>query len=151
MRSGFGLITAIIIMVLTATIGMMILSVASMTSKKATDDYIRLQAELLAKSATEFALLRISGYDRSSGTPADTTDDNCLQNIDIKATPYDINVTIWYMFSTGNTPAKCTNYLTQSAEANANGTAIIDVVVSTQNDESTTEPITVHRRTLQKP
>jgi type II secretory pathway pseudopilin PulG len=143
MRSGFGLITAIIIMVLTATIGTMILSVASMTSKKAMDDHLRLQAELLAKSATEFALLRISGYSRSGG--------NCLQNVDISAYPYDINVTIWYMFST-DPGAGCTNKLSVTAEPNANGTAIIDTVVTLDSASGmVTEPITVHRRTLQKP
>jgi hypothetical protein len=142
MRSGFGLITAIIIMVLTATIGMMILSVASMTSKKATDDHFRLQAELLAKSATEFALLRISGFDRGGG--------NCLQNIDITAAPYDINVTVWYMFSDASL-VNCNNVLATNAEADANGTAIVDVVVSTQSNLGLTEQVTVHRRTLQKP
>lgn len=149
-RRGFGIITAIILLVLIATVGAMILSIATTSSKKATDDYLRIQAEMLARSATEFAVMRVQGFNR-------TTNNNCLENIDITADPYVANVTISYLFD-GAKPANCNNVLSSDdvgytpkvEDHDLNGMTIIDVVVTTK-DGTTTEPIRIHKRTLQKP
>lgn len=148
-KRGFGIITAIVLLVLIATVGAMIISIAVMNSKKATDDYLRVQAEMLARSATEFAVMRIQGFDRSNGTPADTTDDKCLETINIKAEPsFEVNTTISYMMSSDTA---CGNELaTDVSDPDLNGMAMIDVVVTTK-DGTTTEPIRIHKRTLQKP
>jgi type II secretory pathway pseudopilin PulG len=143
-RRGFGIITAIILLVLIATVAVMILSLAATSSKKATDDYLRVQAEMLARSATEFAIMRVQGYDRSGG--------NCLENLDINASPFDVNVTINYLFKDGK-PANCDDknvFASDLSDSDLNGTVIMDVVVTTQSGV-TTEPIRIHRRTLQKP
>lgn len=144
---GFGVMTAMIILVIVATLGALMLSFSSSSVKQAGDDYLRLQAQLLAQSAQEFALLRISGFNRGGG--------GCLENLDIKADPFDINVTIYYIFDSP-APAGCTQVLNTSLiDHDSNGTAIIDVVVTTASNsvgqDYTTEPITVHRRTIQKP
>jgi type II secretory pathway pseudopilin PulG len=139
-RRGFGIITAIILLVLIATIATMILSLTVTSSKKATDDYLRIQAEMLARSATEFAIMRAQGFDRSGG--------NCLENVNITAVPFDVNVTINYL---GTLPAGCNNVFdTTVTDPDLNGMLVLDVVVSTQ-DGITTEPIRIHKRTLQKP
>lgn len=148
-RRGFGIITAIILLVLIATVGAMILSIATTSSKKATDDYLRIQAEMLARSATEFAVMRVQGFNRTGG--------NCLENLDITADPYVANVTISYLFN-GAKPANCNNVLSSSdvgytprvEDTDLNGMVIIDVVVTTKEGTST-EPIRIHKRTLQKP
>ena len=137
-RRGFGIITAIILLVLIATIAIMILSLTITSSKKATDDYLRIQAEMLARSATEFAVMRVQGFPRSGG--------NCLENLDINAAPFDINVTINYL---GTLPG-CNNVFDTVADPDLNGMLVLDVVVSTQ-DGVTPEPIRIHKRTLQKP
>lgn len=147
MRSGYALILAIATVVIISLVGAAIMNISSDSTKRATDDYLRLQAELLAKSATEYVLMRISGFDRSKG--------KCLEYVDISAEPYfDINATIWYIFD-GNKPSECNNSLSETpfgtAEDNETS-AIIDVVVSTkQGTTETPEPIVIHRRTLQKP
>jgi len=99
---------------------------------------LSIQAQLLAKSATEFAILRISGFDKSSG--------RCLENINLNANPFDINITIWYFFKQPLT--NCTQTIATDIKPQYDGEAIIDVVVSTK---LSTEPIIYHRRTLQKP
>ncbi len=137
-RRGFGIITAIILLVLIATVAVMILSLAATGSKKATDDYLRIQAEMLARSATEFAVMRIQGFDRSGG--------KCLENLNIDAPPFDINVTISYF---GSFPG-CSNVLDPINDADLSGTAQVDVVVTTK-EGATSEPIRIHKRTLQKP
>jgi len=138
-RRGFGIITAIVLLVLIATVGAMIISISAMSSKKATDDYLRIQAEMLARSATEFAVMRVQGFNRSSG--------NCLESLTIDAQPsFDVVVTINYLGALSG----CANVLDTVSDPDLNGMMIMDVVVSTKAGTST-EPIRIHKRTLQKP
>jgi type II secretory pathway pseudopilin PulG len=148
-RRGFGIITAIILLVLIATVSAMILSIATTSSKKATDDYLRIQAEMLARSATEFAVMRVQGFNRTGADHvANTADDTCLENLDITAEPYEANVTISYLMAADTA---CGNELaTDVKDTDLNGMTIIDVVVTTK-DGTSTEPIRIHKRTLQKP
>lgn len=148
-KRGFGIITAIVLLVLIATVGAMIISIAAMSSKKATDDYLHVQAEMLARSATEFAVMRIQGFNR-------TINNNCLETLTITAAPFTAKVTINYLFNAATDAALtgCANKLITAApyvqDVDLNGMAIIDVVVTTK-DGTTTEPIRIHKRTLQKP
>lgn len=144
-KRGFGIITAIVLLVLIATVGAMIISIAVMNSKKATDDYLRVQAEMLARSATEFAVMRIQGFNR-------TTNSNCLETVTITADPFTAKATINYLFDAATAGAlDCNNELAANvADPDLNGMAMIDVVVTTK-DGTTTEPIRIHKRTLQKP
>ncbi len=152
-KRGFGIITAIVLLVLIATVGAMIISIAVMNSKKATDDYLRVQAEMLARSATEFAVMRIQGFDRKGPDAVlGTADDICLETVNIKAeSSFEVNTTISYMMSSDTA---CGNELITAApyvqDPDLNGMAMIDVVVTTK-DGTTTEPIRIHKRTLQKP
>lgn len=144
-KRGFGIITAIVLLVLIATVGAMIISIAVMNSKKATDDYLRVQAEMLARSATEFAVMRIQGFNR-------TTNSNCLETVTITADPFTAKATINYLFDATTAGAlDCNNELAANVtDPDLNGMAMIDVVVTTK-DGTTTEPIRIHKRTLQKP
>lgn len=141
-KRGFGIITAIVLLVLIATVGAMIISIAAMNSKKATDDYLRIQAEMLAASATEFAVMRIQGFNR-------TINNNCLETVTINADPFTAKATINYLLA-ADLP-NCNNKLaTNVQDTDLNGMAIVDVVVTTK-EGTTTEPIRIHKRTLQKP
>ena len=142
MRKGFSLLTAIILLVAIATLMALMLSFSSQTAKQTGDIYLKEEAELLAKSATEFALLSISGHDNNT---------SCIEHINMRypaANPrYDINMTLYYI---GNgMPCNLANELADNiATADSNGTVIIDTVVT--NTESD-EPVRFHRRTIQKP
>lgn len=148
MKKGFSLLTAVLFLVVIATLSMIALSLSTQSAKQTTDDYLKVQAELLAKSGTEFALLAMSGHDYSA---------NCLNSIDIKyptnnTTTYthDINITLHYI---GNgLPPGCNTYANANniVTADSNRTVIIDTIVTT-NPSITTEPIRLHRRTIQKP
>ncbi len=146
MRKGFSLLTAVVFLVVIATISMLALSLSTESAKSTTDGYLKAQAELLAKSGTEFALLAMSGHDYINH--------GCLNSIDIKypvnTTNYthDINITIHYI---GNgLPAGCNTYANNIATPDSNRTVIIDTIVTT-NPTITTEQIRLHRRTIQKP
>lgn len=148
MRRGFSMITAIVFMILVATLGALAISLSNLSTKQTSDLYLREQAELLAQGATEYALLAISGHDFAI-TP------NCLNTINASYTDgatilFDISVSLYYL---GNgLPGNCstlTNDLNNTVTNDSNRTVIIDTFVTDRN--LSTEPIRIHRRTIQKP
>ncbi len=146
MRKGFGLITAIIIMVTVATLMSLMIGLSGTGVKVTMDIYLKEQADILARSATEYALLAISGHDNSK---------NCIENINItypnSANPtHEANLTIYYI---GKNIPSCDNILANDINTtDSNLTVIIDTIVSVnQVNTGVTEPIRVHRRTIQKP
>ncbi len=146
MRKGFSLITAIIFIVLVSTIAALALSFSTFSTKQTSDLFLREQAELLVQSGTEYALLAISGHDIN-------TTNGCLNAINAQypqagaAAIFDINITINYMGS--GLPAGCNILSNTVATSDSNMTVIIDTIVTDHN--LSTEPIRLHRRTIQKP
>jgi len=139
MRRGFGIITALIIMMTIATLMSFMIGLSSSTVKQTGDIYLKQQAELMLRSATEYALLAISGHDNNI---------NCVRNVTINSTNLTANVNIWYL---GNGISGCTQVLDNTVvTTDSNLTAIIDVVVQS-NPILSSEPIRLHRRTIQKP
>jgi len=140
MRKGFGIITAIIIMMTVATLMSLMIGLSSSTVKQTSDLFLKQQAVLLLRSATEFSLLAISGHDNNS---------DCVETIKITQTPLIANVNIWYLGR--GIPPSCGHILSNSvATDDSNLTAVVDVVVTTLPGLST-EQIRLHRRTIQKP
>lgn len=149
MRRGFSLITAIVFIVLVSSIAALSLSFSGLSTKQTTDLYLREQAELLVQSGTEFALLAISGHDINATN-------NCLNALNIQypqtgvGALFDINVTINYMGI--GLPAGCNTLSNTVATVDSNITVIIDTIVQTTPENNiSTEPIRLHRRTIQKP
>jgi hypothetical protein len=146
-RSGFAMILAIFIIVLASLGGVMLLGNASIGAKSAGDNYFRAQAELLADSATEFAVIRAQGFD--------TTGANCLNNLNITAqdsagaAAYDVNITIQYSFK-GIAPV---NGQCNTLDVNTSNPTmmLVDSTVTTNAAANlSTEPIRVHKRSWQK-
>ncbi len=141
-RRGFSLIIALIILVLMATILTMALSLSTQTVKQTSDIYLKGQAEIYARSVTEYALLAISGHDNRQ---------NCIKSINIDLPPnHEANLTIWYLGKGGGIDS-CANTLADDVETpESNFTIIIDTIVSTKSSVGG-EPLRIHRRTVQKP
>lgn len=151
MRRGFSMLTAIIFLILIATISALSIALSSQATKQTSDLFLRSQAELLAKSATEYTLLAISGHELN-------TTSGCLNSINSQYpqaganATFDINITISYL---GNGLAAASgnncNILSDTImTSDSNQTVIIDTIVSSISGIST-EPIRIHRRTIQKP
>lgn len=64
MRKGFGIVYAVVILVLIATIAVYMLEISGRNAKTAADEHIRMQLRLYMKSSLEYALLWM-GTDRS--------------------------------------------------------------------------------------
>ncbi|MCX6061760.1 MAG: hypothetical protein NT103_05880 [Campylobacterales bacterium] len=147
-RSGFAMILAIFVVVMVALGGVMLLGNATTGAKSTGDNYLRAQAELLADSATEFAVMRAQGFDISGG--------NCLENLNIAvndssgtSSMFDISVSLAYSFR-GAKLANCTaaHVLSPVAGTGQDTMILMDVTVTDHN--LSTEPIRVHKRTWQK-
>ena len=135
-RSGFAMITAILVIILIATIMSLSLSLTAQTSKRTVDVYIYEQVALHAKSAAELAMLEIAKNGCTDNLV--TTFDNI----------YDVNISMRYVYT--NTVGTCPDYF-NIATPEQNGSVLMDVIVSVNTDENiSTEPIRYFRRTIQK-
>jgi len=153
-RGGFAMIMAIFFMIIIATLLLYMLGSTAETSQRTTNTYVNEQAQLLAKSATEYAILRVSGVDRDGADDlVGTADDGCVNTFtaqypDAVNPIFDILVTINYIgFGNYN---NCNNYINNITTPESNGTMLIDVYVQDNPSLMLTEPIRYHRRTLQK-
>lgn len=146
-RSGFAMILAIFVVILVALGGVLLLGGATKTTKVSGDKYLHAQAELLARSATEYALMRAQGFNNIAGAGR-----NCLDTLTINVTDaagatamFNIVATMQYSFI-GAAPAGACNVL--NAFTGKDTTVLIDVVVTDVG--LSTEPIRVHERSWQK-
>lgn len=148
-HTGFAMILAIFVVVLVALGGVMLLGNASIGSKSMGDKYLRTQAELLADSATEFAVMRAQGFDTSGG--------NCLENLNITVQDsagnamFDANVSLSYSFR-ATAPTACNTAHTLAVNTASPATMIlVDTTVTTRADTNlSTEPIRIFKRSWQK-
>ena len=145
MRRAFSMITAIIMIVLMATVTMFIMNLSGKMVKETTTQFQREQAMLLTKSYTEYAIMAATANDHNSS--------NCLNTITGTYGDYAIDVTLSYIarnseISGGN----CANVLSNSvATKNSPLNIIIDVFVHYPDyDHPDDLNMTYHRRTLQK-
>ena len=138
------MILAIFVVVLIAMGGVLLMRGGAQESKAVGDKYLQAQAELLAKSATEYAVMRVQGFDTSGG--------NCLNQltISVKDTAgnimFNANVSMLYSFR-ATKPAGGGTCLTLAENTGKESTVLVDVVVSDNN--LSTEPIRVHERSWQ--
>ncbi len=153
-RSGFAMMMAIFVIVIVGTLMGLMMSMSATALKRTTNLYLKEQAVLLAKSATEYAVLAISGTNRTGGC---LTIINSSYNPSGAATPiFNITTNIQYIgLSAGNLANECNvgeNFI-QNADVSApesKGSALIDVTVASDPNLGINETIRYHRRTLQK-
>jgi len=152
-HNGFALIAAVFLMLFISILLLKMLSYSTDTSARTTNQYLYEQAVLLAYNATEYAMLQISEDDRSAGCTS------AINTVYPSSGPtmFNINVSVQYSWesTTAPTTTGCTNTPFIASGINVvtpeqNGTAIIDVIVSSNSSLNLDEPIRFHRRTLQK-
>jgi len=145
------MIMAIAFLLVTAVIMAIMVNMTAQTTKRTGDIFFQEQAHLLAKSATEFALLAISGHDRDAN--------DCITSINIQYPAagaqaiFDINTTIKYigLANLGGTCAGSGSLINNIVTPESNGTILVDTYVTTSANVNLSEPVRFHRRTMQKP
>lgn len=153
-RKAFSLFTAIVIIVIMATVAILVFNLAAKMVKSTTTQYHREQAILLAKGYTEYAIMAITANDRN-----DTG--NCLTTITgtdiirpVTQNGYRAKVTISYIGSNAAV-GTCTNIFSNIVTTPETPvSAVIDVYIyykDIDHQAGVNAPwITYHKRTLQK-
>lgn len=151
------MVTAIIVIVIMATVAILIMNLSGKTVKETTAQYHREQAMLLAKSYTEYAIMAVMANDRTT---------NCLTDIDgqvkidesstvtvANGNGYQIRVRIAYI-GTAAEVGSCPASRVFSSSVSTQQTPlsiIVDAYVEYKDPENTNGGwITYHKRTLQK-
>lgn len=151
-RNAFSMFTAIIVIILMATVAMFIMSISEKIVKETTSQYQKEQAALLAKSYTEYAIMAVTANDRNA------TVNRCLSDINgTIGSPsnggYSIRTSIAYIGHADEVNNCEVASVFSSGVNNANSplNIIVDVYVDYQDFDSTNmHMITYHKRTLQK-
>jgi len=149
-REGFSLITAIVVIVIMASVTLLVMSMSGKIVKETTGQFRKEQAVLLAKSYTEYAILAVMGNDRST---------NCLRDIDAndvlanssEGKGYRVRVRLSYIGSNVDNCAATRIFSNAVVTPESNLNIIVDVYVEYKElDNTGADWITYHRRTLQK-
>jgi hypothetical protein len=150
-KPAFSLMTAIFVIMLMSSVGIFVLNLSGKIIKATTTQYQHEQAELYAKSYTEYAVLAVTGNNRAN---------NCLETVNATigddpthGNGYRVRTHISYIgpvAEIGNCATirqLSTNVTTEKTPL----TIIIDAYVDFKDPEHTDGPwMTVHRRTVQK-
>ena len=154
LRDGFSMLIAIMALVTVAFLSSIVLSISSKMIKETTNQYQHEQAQLYAKSFTEYAIMALTANERNS---------TCLEDINgtigdpDSGNGYKILVNVSFIgngIGQGDI-SKCslTRQLSNSVTTvNSPLSAIIDVYVRYKDPDrsSNNSWFTYHRRTLQK-
>ena len=146
MRKGFSLLTAIIFLILIASIGALSLSFSTYNIKQRSNSYLYQQSEFLIESAISYSLLALSGFDYTQG--------RCLENITLFYPNSDnciLKAVVSISYIGSKLPCNSKFILENNlSNIDSNRTVVMDILVSSENNISS-EPIRLHRRTIQKP
>ncbi len=145
---------AIFMILILSGAAVLTLKYVSISAKHITDSYIKEQAEIFMQSVIEATILKIQGYDRTSG--------NCLKRLTFYSSDNrfiaDVNITTYYLYH-GKDNDKTNNYCGSSTKAidteESHGYVIIEAVVETNSSHPKIKdfvmPVRLTKRTLQRP
>ena len=152
-RKAFSMLTAVFVIVLMSTVAMLVLNISGKLVKETTAQYQNEQAALYANSYTEYAILAVTGNDRSV---------NCLTTINSTigvpaiGNGYSIRTHISYI-GTGPEVGNCAiaSILSEAVTTEKTPlTIIVDAYVDYKepdhHDSANAPWITYHKRTVQK-
>jgi type II secretory pathway pseudopilin PulG len=163
-KKAFSMVTAIFVIFVMSSVTMLIMNVTGKTVKATTNQYRKEQAQLLARSYTELAIMYVIHYDRSSDCIESITDPSGNNSNE-----YNISINIKYI---GNDTllSGCEKIIDMSGNVGNSPTwtetttgfyttvsLVIDTFVTYKDDDDPSalasngdRNITFHRRTLQK-
>ena len=153
-RKAFSLVTAIIVIVIMATVGILVMNISGKIVKETTTQYRKEQAVLLAKSYTEFAIMAVTANDRATNCIENINGNNVIAN-DSNGQGYQVDTRIAYIgnITTANL-GTCSGTRLLNTAVKTPGSdlqIIVDVYVRYKElDNTAADWITYHRRTLQK-
>ena len=155
-RKGFSLLVAIFVILMLSLVASYIYYASSTIAKVGSTQYQKDQAELYARSYTEYAIMAIDSYNRSANNNCITQINQNIGNPD-SGQGFKVKVLISYIGNNKYLPTSCPVTARLPDPSNPNNDtlmAIIDVYVSykdSQHMDIASSPwITYHKRSLQK-
>ena len=146
MRRGFGLMQAIVIVLLVGGIMMVAMRYARVAALHTADSYTRERAELFLQSAMEIAMLQIAGHDRSDG---------CLDRVTVTSRDgtftADIRIVRYYLLAGSADLAACGSLGYPIGTEESHGMVMMEAVVTTNPDAGIAHPVRLVKRSLQRP
>jgi len=143
-RKAFSMLTAIVVIVLMATVAMLVMSMSGKLVKETTAQYQREQAVLLANSYTEYAVMAVTANDRTT---------TCLSTINGTFNGYRARIHIAYI-GTSAIIGTCAGVRTLGTVSPGSSTAltiIVDAYIDYDDlDNTSGQKLTYHKRTVQK-
>jgi len=150
MRRGFGILQALLVIVMVSGILVVAMKYATVSVKQTADIYVKESAELFMDSAVEMSLLAISGYDRN-------TTNSCLKEVSVispdKRFFADINITKYYLLEGSEDCGFCGTLCSPIKSDDSHGMVMLEVTVKTDSThpKNRGKEILLTRRTLQRP
>jgi len=147
MKKGFGVISALIIMLLVATLMVVVVKVSFISVKHTSDTYLQQRAQLFMQSAVENTLTAIEGYDRKKNN-------SCLEHIifrdEQKRFTANVDILKYYCYDTDDCP--CNNAVKISTPF-SHGFVLLKVTVESNitNPKNGNKKIRLEKVTLQRP
>ena len=149
MKKGFGLISALIIMLLIATLMVAVVKFAFISVNHTSDTYLQQRAQLFMQSAIENAILAIEGYDRNIS--------KCLKHITFrdekKRFKADVDILRYYFYKNSDEAGyNCDNAVLIDTDK-SHGNVLLKVVVESNNSNPRNfgKHIRIQKITLQRP
>ena len=143
-REAFSMFTAIVVIVIMATVAMLITNMSGKLVKETTAQYQREQAALLANSYTEYAVMAVTANNRAV---------NCLSTINGTWNGYSARIQLAYIGNTA-TIGTCAGVRKLSEGVTTVSTpltVIIDAYIDYDDlDNPSGAKLVYHRRTVQK-
>ena len=143
-RKAFSMFTAIVVIVIMATVAMLITNMSGKLIKETTAQYQREQAALLANSYTEYAVMAVTANNRAV---------NCLRTINGTWNGYSARIEIAYIgnVATIGNCALARKLSDTVIDPDTPLTIIIDAYIDYNDLDNATSPrLVYHRRTVQK-
>ncbi|WP_456479667.1 hypothetical protein [Nautilia sp.] len=149
MKKGFGLINAIIVLLLISALMTAVVKMAFVSVKHTSDTYMQQRAELFMQSALENSLLAVEGYERN-GT--------CLENIVFNDEDgrFEANVSILRYYCYDLNDCNCSNnpsLVKKISTPVSHGYVLLKIVVESNvsNPKNNNKKIKLKKITLQRP
>ena len=151
-RKGFGLIQALMIILLVSGMMMVVLKYASISAKHTSDSYIREQAELFLNSAIEQTLLQISMHNRKTNGCLSKPIIHPVVKRDITYSA-DVNIMKYYLQKNSKDLSYCPNLGISVGDGSgqSHGMVLLEVEVNATRNRDHKVISRILRRTLQQP
>jgi len=147
LKKGFGLITALIILILVAGVLGVVIRTAHFNVKHKSDSYMGERARIFMQSVIENSIMAIEGYERNSST-------GCLKHLHFvdEDGRFDANVSVlrYYCYDLNDCP-NC-SVAEKIATPESEGNVVLKVIVESNNSNPRNSGyIRLERITLQRP